>query len=70
MLLILNEIRQELGDDGNLRYSREHPIAVQLKNYESIRKEVNAEDKKTWGEPDNNPSNQQMQNIFFNLNSV
>lgn len=45
-------------------------MAAQIRGCREIRSEVNAENEKYSGEQDDDPSNQQLRNIFFNLDSV
>jgi hypothetical protein len=70
IMAILTQIKEELGTDINPRHIRENPIATQIKDCRDIRKEVNAEEEKYCGEQEEDPSNQQLKYIFFNLNSV
>lgn len=70
MSSILAQIKDDLGYDINQRYPRQHVMYTQIHSYRSIKKEVNAEDLKYSGEKDEDPSNQQLRNIFCNLDSV
>jgi hypothetical protein len=70
MYKFLLVIEEELGADTSSKYRSDNSISMQIQSCRNIRKEINSEDQRYSGYQDEDPSNQQLRNIFFNLDSV
>lgn len=65
---VLNRIKEEVS--GDVRRGRDNILATQIGDLQQISKELATHQELEQGQSDDEPSNQQLRNIFENLDSV